>query len=116
MALQQMMAEPDRLAQVGRKELLTQAKRGDVVVIDVRPQDRLRHRAPAVCALDAFDGTDRSAGRAAAPAQDRRLLPRSFLPDVRQAVALLKKRGFRAHLKTTDGVSEWQACRPAGNL
>ena len=39
MALQQMMAEPERLAQVGRKALLTQAKRGDVVVIDVRPQD-----------------------------------------------------------------------------
>jgi DNA-binding transcriptional ArsR family regulator len=39
LALQQMMAEPDRLARVGRKELLAQARRGEVVVIDVRPQD-----------------------------------------------------------------------------
>jgi len=39
MALQQMMAEPDRLAQVSRKELLAQAKRGDVVVLDVRPPE-----------------------------------------------------------------------------
>jgi rhodanese-related sulfurtransferase len=39
MALQQMMAEPDRLAQVGRKELLAQAKRGEVVVLDVRPPE-----------------------------------------------------------------------------
>ncbi|HOZ25703.1 MAG TPA: metalloregulator ArsR/SmtB family transcription factor, partial [Thermomonas sp.] len=31
LALQQMMAEPEQLAQVGRKELLAQAKRGEVV-------------------------------------------------------------------------------------
>ncbi|WP_163312765.1 rhodanese-like domain-containing protein, partial [Klebsiella aerogenes] len=39
LALQQMMAEPERLAQVGRKELLAQAKRGEVVVLDVRPPE-----------------------------------------------------------------------------
>jgi hypothetical protein len=39
LALQQMMAEPDRLASVGRKELLAQAKRGEVIVLDVRPQE-----------------------------------------------------------------------------
>jgi DNA-binding transcriptional ArsR family regulator len=39
LALQQMMAEPERLTQVGRKELLAQAKRGEVVVLDVRPPE-----------------------------------------------------------------------------
>jgi rhodanese-related sulfurtransferase len=39
LALQQMMAEPEQLAQVGRKELLAQAKRGEVVVLDVRPPE-----------------------------------------------------------------------------
>ena len=39
LALQQIMAEPDRLAQVGRKELMAQAKRGEVVVLDVRPPE-----------------------------------------------------------------------------
>ena len=39
LALQQMMTEPDRLAQVSRKELMARAKRGEVVVLDVRPPD-----------------------------------------------------------------------------
>ena len=39
MALQQMMAEPDRMVSVGRKELMGQAKRGEVIVLDVRPQN-----------------------------------------------------------------------------
>ena len=39
LALQQMMADPDRLMQVGRKELMAQAKRGEVIVLDVRPAE-----------------------------------------------------------------------------
>ncbi len=39
LALQQMVAEPQRMARVGRRELLAQARRGEVVVIDVRPPD-----------------------------------------------------------------------------
>ena len=39
LALQQMMADPKRLVQVGRKELLAQAKRGEVIVLDVRPAE-----------------------------------------------------------------------------
>lgn len=36
-ALAQLAQHPDELAPVGRKELLAQAKRGEVVVLDVRP-------------------------------------------------------------------------------
>ncbi|OZA95753.1 MAG: ArsR family transcriptional regulator, partial [Polaromonas sp. 39-63-203] len=39
LALQRMVASPDTLAQVGRADLLEQARRGEVIVIDVRPQD-----------------------------------------------------------------------------
>jgi DNA-binding transcriptional ArsR family regulator len=46
LALQQVMAEPDRLASVGRKELLAQAKRGEVLVLDVRPR---RSTTPPTC-------------------------------------------------------------------
>lgn len=37
-ALAQLAQYPDELAPVGRKELLAQAKRGEVVVLDVRPE------------------------------------------------------------------------------
>jgi rhodanese-related sulfurtransferase/DNA-binding transcriptional ArsR family regulator len=37
-ALAQLAQNPDELAPVGRKELLAQAKRGEVVVLDVRPE------------------------------------------------------------------------------
>ena len=39
MALQDMVSAPDRLVSVSRKELMAQAKRGDVIVLDVRPQN-----------------------------------------------------------------------------
>jgi len=38
-ALDQMVAEPSKLLTVDRETLLKRAKRGDVLVIDVRPQD-----------------------------------------------------------------------------
>jgi rhodanese-related sulfurtransferase/DNA-binding transcriptional ArsR family regulator len=108
LALQRMMAEPDRLAQVGRKELLAQARRGEVVVIDVRPQDE-------------YDTAHLPFARSMPlPELSHRLseLPRDalivaycrgpFCVMSDEAVALLTKRGFRAR-KTLDGVSEWRA-------
>jgi len=108
MALQQMMAEPDRLASVGRKELLAQAKRGDVIVLDVRPADE-------------YDTAHLPYARSVPlPELARRLaeLPRKvdivaycrgpFCLMSDEAVKLLRERGYRAR-KTFDGVSEWQA-------
>lgn len=107
-ALQQMVAEPDRLAQVGRKELMAQAKRGEVVVLDVRP--------PAE-----FDAGHLPYARSVPlPELAKRLaeLPRDveivaycrgpFCLMSDEAVKLLRERGYRAR-KTPDGVSEWQA-------
>jgi rhodanese-related sulfurtransferase len=108
MALQQMMAEPDRLAQVSRKELLAQAKRGDVVVLDVRPPDE-------------FDAAHLPFARSVPlPELAQRLaeLPRDveivaycrgpFCLMSDEAVKLLRAHGYHAR-KTSDGVSEWQA-------
>lgn len=39
LALAQLAQYPDELSPVGRKELLAQAKRGEVLVLDVRPED-----------------------------------------------------------------------------
>ncbi|MEO7853821.1 MAG: metalloregulator ArsR/SmtB family transcription factor [Rubrivivax sp.] len=108
LALQQMMAEPERLASVGRKALLAQAKRGDVVVLDVRPQDE-------------YDTAHLPYARSMPlPELARRLseLPHGveivaycrgpFCLMSDEAVKLLRSRGYRAS-KTFDGVSEWLA-------
>lgn len=108
LALQQLMAEPERLAQVGRKELLAQAKRGDVVVLDVRPPEE-------------FDTAHLPYARSVPlPELAQRLaeLPRDveivaycrgpFCLMSDEAVKLLRAHGYRAR-KTFDGISEWQA-------
>lgn len=108
LALQQMMAEPERLTQVGRKELMAQAKRGDVVVLDVRPPEE-------------FDTAHLPYARSVPlPELAQRLaeLPRGveivaycrgpFCLMSDEAVKLLREHGYRAR-KTFDGVSEWQA-------
>ncbi|MCD6672287.1 MAG: metalloregulator ArsR/SmtB family transcription factor [Burkholderiaceae bacterium] len=108
LALQQMMAEPDRLAQVSRKQLLAQARRGEVIVLDVRP-------------FEEFDAAHLPFARSVPlPELAQRLaeLPRDvdivaycrgpFCLMSDEAVKLLRERGYRAR-KTFDGVSEWQA-------
>jgi rhodanese-related sulfurtransferase len=102
------MAEPERLAEVGRKDLLAQAKRGEVVVLDVRPSEEYETaHLPYARSLPL-------------PELSRRLaeLPRDveivaycrgpFCLMSDEAVRLLRAHGFRAR-KTADGVSEWRA-------
>ncbi len=107
-ALAQMMAEPEHLVQVSRKELLAQAKRGEVVVLDVRPQDEYENahlpyaRSMPLALL---------AQRLAELPRDVEIVaycrgPFCLMSD--EAVALLEQHGFRAR-KTVDGVSEWTA-------
>jgi rhodanese-related sulfurtransferase/DNA-binding transcriptional ArsR family regulator len=108
LALQQMVAEPDRMTQVGRKELLAQAKRGELIVLDVRPAEE-------------FDTAHLPFARSVPlPELAQRLaeLPRDveivaycrgpFCLMSDEAVKLLRERGYRAR-KSFDGVSEWQA-------
>jgi rhodanese-related sulfurtransferase/DNA-binding transcriptional ArsR family regulator len=108
LALQQMMAEPERLAQVGRKQLLAQARRGDVVVLDVRPQEEFdTAHLPHARSLPLPE----LAKRLAELPRDREIVaycrgPFCLMSD--EAVKLLRSRGYRAR-KTFDGVSEWQA-------
>lgn len=108
LALKQMMADPDVLVKVGRKELLAQAKRGEVVVIDVRPLEEYETaHLPHARSMPLSELAQRLVE-----------LPRSaqivaycrgpFCVMSDEAVALLKKHGFDAR-KTKDGVSEWRA-------
>jgi rhodanese-related sulfurtransferase/DNA-binding transcriptional ArsR family regulator len=108
MALQRMVAAPDKLVQLGRSELLEQARRGEVIVIDVRPRDEYE-----VAHLP-------HARSMPLPEIERRLAelpighdivaycrgPFCMLSD--EALKLLSGKGYRVR-KILDGVSEWQA-------
>jgi len=107
-ALKQMKADPEHLAPVGRKALLEQARRGDVVIIDVRPAAEYETaHLPHARSIPLAELKQRLSD-----------LPRSreivaycrgpFCLFAEEAVALLTARGYRAR-KITDGVSEWRA-------
>jgi rhodanese-related sulfurtransferase/DNA-binding transcriptional ArsR family regulator len=108
MAVQQMMADPQRLVQVGRKELLAQAKRGEVIVLDVRPAEE--YDTAHLPHARSMPLTELSHRLAELPRNVEIVAycrgPFCLMSD--EAVKLLKQRGFKAR-KTFDGVSEWQA-------
>jgi DNA-binding transcriptional ArsR family regulator/rhodanese-related sulfurtransferase len=108
LAVQEMMSEPDRLTQLGRKELMAQAKRGDVIVIDVRPREEYdTAHLPYARSLPLAE----LAKRLAELPRGAEIVaycrgPFCLMSD--EAVTLLKKKGYRAS-KTMDGISEWLA-------
>ena len=108
LALDQMAANPGQLAPVDRRALMEQARRGEVVVIDVRPKDEYdTAHLPYARSIPLTELTHRLAELP----RDTEIVaycrgPFCLMSD--EAVALLKKRGFNAR-KTFDGVSEWQA-------
>jgi rhodanese-related sulfurtransferase len=108
MALQRMVAAPDKLAQVGRSALLEQARRGEVIVIDVRPQEE-------------YEAAHLPYARSMPlPELERRLAELPIGQDIvaycrgpfcmmsDEALKLLSGKGYRVR-KILDGVAEWQA-------
>lgn len=108
LALQQLVAEPERLAQVGRKALLAQAKRGEVVVLDVRPTAEFNTaHLPYARSVPLPE----LAQRLAELPRDVEIVaycrgPFCLMSD--DAVKLLRAHGYSAR-KTADGVSDWLA-------
>lgn len=107
-ALDEMASAPDKLASVSRKQLMDQASRGEVIVIDVRPFDEFNQ---AHLPLARSMPLDEIATRIAE-------LPKSveivaycrgpFCLFAEEAAQLLKANGFRVS-KLLDGVAEWQS-------
>jgi DNA-binding transcriptional ArsR family regulator/rhodanese-related sulfurtransferase len=108
LALQQLVVDPAQLTQVGRQALMAQARRGEVVVLDVRPQQEFdTAHLPHARSMPLAE----LAHRLAELQRDVEIVaycrgPFCLMSD--EAVALLKAHGFRAR-KTSDGVSEWLA-------
>jgi len=107
-ALQHMVAEPDQLVQRSRKELLAQARRGEIVVLDVRPPEEFdTAHLPYARSVPLPE----LAHRLAELPRDLEIVaycrgPFCLMSD--DAVKLLQERGYRAR-KSLDGVSEWHA-------
>ena len=107
-ALQQLVKDPAQLASMSRETLLEQARRGEVVVLDVRPQAEYETahlpfaRSMPVAEIEL---------RLAELPNNKEIVaycrgPFCLLSD--EAVTLLAARGYAVR-KISDGVSEWQA-------
>ena len=107
-ALQQMITDPAHLVSVSREALLEQARRGDIVVLDVRPQAEYEQaHLPFARSMPVAE----IAQRLAELPNNKEIVaycrgPFCLLSD--EAVSLLAARGYVVR-KITDGVSEWQA-------
>lgn len=108
MAIDQMVAQPDKLASVGREALLAQAKSGDVIVIDVRPQAEYDQAHLPFARSMPMDELEQ---RLSELPKRRQIVaycrgPFCMLSD--EALKLLRAKGYNAS-KILDGVSEWGA-------
>lgn len=107
-AMEHLLSDPARLSCVTREELLQQARRGDVVVIDVRPQaEYSTAHLPYALSMPMAD----LGQRLAQLPLDKDIVaycrgPFCLLAD--EALDLLLARGYRVR-KIHDGVSEWLA-------
>lgn len=107
-ALAQMTATPDALSSESRESLLAKARKGDILVIDVRPGDEYEAgHLPFARSMPLAELEKRLADLPT----DREIVaycrgPFCLMSD--QAVHLLRQRGYAAH-KIADGVTEWQA-------
>ncbi|HEX9720004.1 MAG TPA: metalloregulator ArsR/SmtB family transcription factor [Ramlibacter sp.] len=108
MAIDQMVAQPDKLSKVDRKALLDQAKRGEVIVIDVRPQGEYETAHLPFARSMPLEELEK---RLSELPRRREIVaycrgPFCMLSD--EAIKLLHARGYKAR-KILDGVIEWQA-------
>jgi len=107
-ALDDMAFAPDKLASVSRKQLMDQAKRGEVIVIDVRPLEEFEQaHLPFARSMPVSEIAQRIAE-----------LPKSieivaycrgpFCLFSEEAAQLLEAKGRKVS-KVLDGVAEWQS-------
>ena len=107
-AMKEMLSHPHELAPMGGKELLAQARRGDVIVIDVRPESEYQTahlpHARSIPLAELKTRLDEIPRGKPVVAYCRG----PFCLMAMEAVGLLAKKGFKAaHLG--DGVAEWRS-------
>ncbi|ODU00262.1 MAG: ArsR family transcriptional regulator [Thiobacillus sp. SCN 63-1177] len=107
-AMERIFAAPEKLDAETRRSLMEKARRGEVVVIDVRPSaEYATGHLPFARSLPLSELKQRLAELPA----DRDVVAYCrgpFCMMSAEAVALLKEHGYRAR-KIADGIPEWQA-------
>jgi rhodanese-related sulfurtransferase/DNA-binding transcriptional ArsR family regulator len=106
LALDEMASAPDKLASVSRKQLLDQAKRGEIIVIDVRPRTEFdQAHLPFARSMP----LDEIALRIAELPKSTEIVAYCrgpFCLFSEEAAQLLKSKGRKVS-KLLDGVAEW---------
>jgi rhodanese-related sulfurtransferase/DNA-binding MarR family transcriptional regulator len=108
MAIDSMVAQPEKLASVDRKGLLEQAKRGDVVVIDVRPEAEYEAGHLPFARSLPLDELEQRLSELPRRRQIIAYCRGPFCMFSDEALKLLRAKGYKA-TKILDGVSEWHA-------
>ena len=106
--LEKIVAAPERLTPETRVGLLDKARQGDVLVLDVRPE--AEYRAGHLPYARSMPIQELEQKLAELP-RDREVIAYCrgpFCLFAAEAVALLRKNGFRAS-KISDGIAEWSA-------
>lgn len=107
-AMKDLVARPDELAPVTGRKLLSQARRGDVVVIDVRP--KAEYEVAHLPHARSMPLTELKRRLSELPA-NRPVVAYCrgpFCLMAKDAVTLLSKAGFKA-MRLEEGVAEWRA-------
>jgi len=107
-ALDRLVAEPSKLLSLDRDTLLRRARRGELLIIDVRPQEEYQQaHLPFARSMPVQE----LASRMAELPRDKDIVAYCrgpFCLFSEEAHRLLSRQGYRVH-KLLDGVSEWQA-------
>lgn len=107
-AMKELVSHPDELAPVDRRKLLAQARRGDVVVIDVRPETEFQvAHLPHARSLPLSELKTRI-GELPKGKPVVAYCRGPFCLMAGEAVATLRKKGYAA-TRFEDGVAEWRA-------
>lgn len=107
-ALKQLVSEPALLVNTSRAELLSQARTGQVVVLDVRPAAEFSAAHLPYARSMPLAELEQRISELPQGTEIVAYCRGPFCVMSDEAVKLLLSRGFRAK-KTMDGVSEWQA-------
>lgn len=108
LAVQGMVTVPDQLVQASRKELLAQAKRGEVIVLDVRPEEEYAvAHLPYARSMPVAEIARRLA-ELPKGAEIVAYCRGPFCLFSEEAQQLLMRKGYRVR-KLLDGVAEWSA-------
>jgi rhodanese-related sulfurtransferase len=107
-AMDQIFAAPEKLDAETRRSLMEKARRGDVVVIDVRPSAEYANGHLPFARSMPLDEIRQRIKELPADRDIVAYCRGPFCMMSAEAVALLQEHGYRAH-KIADGTAEWQA-------